>query len=358
VRSVPAMQDTIIDFPNPPHGLRRGVYYYALFARDGAGNHGPRPDTCVRATSYLLGDLPDLGGTMPADGRIAINPEINRLALCFGTVVGDPAYDPFCDVGPTDDTSGAGIPLTDAVIGFEDLMIFAVNFDVEVAKQRLDKDGAIARLAWSETAQGTWSLVLLEPCPGLQGLNLRLPLPVGAVQTVVAGDMVAAQTAPYFLRNVARNGFDTSLVLLGTGADFDGQGELLRVILDGPHDLSPVVISVRNTANATLAFTIDGVSGTRDGPLAYRLSANGPNPFNPATEIEFELPEPQRVVLSIYAVDGRRIATLKHAHMPAGRHSVFWTGRDDAGERVASGVYFCRLRAGAFSQTLKMTLVK
>ncbi|RKX27972.1 MAG: hypothetical protein DRP71_17860 [Verrucomicrobia bacterium] len=358
VYTVPATQNSIIDFPNSPDGLRRGVYYYVLFARDGVGNHGPQPDAYTRSTSYLLGDLTNLSGTIPEDGRVGINPEINRLALCYGTHDGDSAYDPYCDIGPTYSMSKSGIPTTDDAINFEDMMMFAMNYGTEVAKDHFDEGGAIAKFTWDRIAQDTWSLVLLEPCSGLQGLNLRLSLPAGAVKTVVAGELLAAQTGQHFLRNVAGNGLDVTLVLLGTGASFEGRGELFRVKLDGTHNLGSVEISARNTVNAAIEFTFDGTTDLDNIPLAYNLSGNYPNPFNPSTEIRFDLPEPQRVELAIYALDGRRIATLKSGQLLAGRHSVTWTGQNDAGERVASGIYFCRLKAGAFSETLKMTLVK
>jgi hypothetical protein len=176
--------------------------------------------------------------------------------------------------------------------------------------------------------------------------------------TVVAGDLLAEQTQPYFLRNIARNGLDVSMTLMGTGACIDGRGELLRVNLDGPHDLGGVEISARNTVNAKIEISLDGTSDVENIPLAYHLSGNYPNPFNPTTEISFDLPEPQMVELVVYAVNGHLVATLKNEPLPAGRHSVTWTGRNDAGERVASGIYFCRLKAGPFSETLKMTLVK
>jgi len=358
VRTVPATQDTIIDFPNPPDGLRRGVYHYVLFARDGAGNAGPRPDARARSTSYLLGDLPNLNGTLPADGRIRINPEINRLGLCYGEGDGDPAYDPFCDIGPTDDTTGGGIPLTDDVIDFEDLMIFATNFDLVVTKDSVGAGSAIARFAWAGTGPDTWSLVLLAPCPDLQGLNLRLAMPAGAVQATSAGDLLAAQAGPYFLRNVDRNGLDVSLALLGAGVGFVDCGELLRVSLDGPISSSDLEILVRDTDNAALEFVLFDITDTPDAPGDYRLFGSHPNPFNPATSIDFELPEPQRAELVVFSVDGRRVATLKNERLAAGRHTVTWTGRDDAGEKVASGIYFYRLRAGAFSETRKMTLIK
>lgn len=358
VHTVPATQSSFIDFPNAPDGLRRGVYYYVLFARDEAGNHSARPDVFTRSTSYLLGDLTSLNGTTPEDGRVTIHPDINRLALCYGTTGGDSAYDPFCDVGPTDDMTSEGIPGTDDLIDFEDLMIFALNFNTAVAKDRLDEGGAIARFTWDRIEQDIWSLILLEPCSGLQGINLRLSLPAGAVRTVVAGELIVAQAEQYFLRNVGHNGLDVSLALLGTGVSLEGRGELLRVHLDGTHNLGGVEISARNTANAPIEFTFEGTANIDDIPLAYHLSGNYPNPFNPATEISFDLPEPQRVELAIYAVNGRRVATLKNEQLLAGRHTVTWTGQNDAGERMASGIYFCRLKAGAFSQTLKMTLIK
>jgi hypothetical protein len=358
VRTVPATQDTIIDCPNSPEGLRRGVYYYVLFARDEAGNVGPRPDTYSRSTSYLLGDLTDLGGTMPEDGRVRVNPEINRLALCFGTTPADLNYDPECDVGPTDNWSAAGIPLTDDIIDFEDLMIFTINFNNEVDKGRLAASSTLARLAWSPVSADSWSLVLQEPCPGLQGLNLTMPLSGGVVKTVVAGELLHEQTQPYFLRNIARKGLDLSMTLLGTGASIDGSGELLQVTLEGQHDLSEIEISARNTNNDKIEIYLEGVAVAEDTPRAYHLAGNQPNPFNPATEIRFDLPEPQLVELRVYAVDGRLVTTLKNERLSAGRHAVTWSGDNDSGERVASGVYFCRLRAGEFSATLKMTLVK
>jgi hypothetical protein len=254
--------------------------------------------------------------------------------------------------------SPAGIPTTDSLIDFEDLMIFALNFGTEVTKDRPDEGGTIARFAWMKSAPDTWSLTLLEPCRDLQGIKLRLSMPAGAVKSVAAGELLASLTGPYFLRNNDRNGLDLALALLGAGSSIEGRGELLRLNLNGPQDLGSVEISARNTENAAIEIVFDNTANIGGIPLAYRLSANFPNPFNPATEISFDLPDPQRVELVVYAVDGRRITTLKNEELLAGRHSVTWTGRDDAGERVASGIYFCRLKAGAFSQTLKMTLIK
>ena len=112
----------------------------------------------------------------------------------------------------------------------------------------------------------------------------------------------------------------------------------------------------RDSANETVEYSLEETAAEVDLPTRYMLSANYPNPFNPSTKIEFALPEPQHVKLAVFAVDGRRVATLKNESMTAGHHSVTWTGRDDRG--VAAGIYFYRIQAGDFSRTQKMTLVK
>jgi len=93
-------------------------------------------------------------------------------------------------------------------------------------------------------------------------------------------------------------------------------------------------------------------------PTRYALYANVPNPFNPSTTFHFDLPEAAHVELRIYDVAGALVSVLLDQDMPAGRHRLTWQGRDGAGRRLASGVYFFALEAGDFSQTRKMTLLK
>jgi len=91
---------------------------------------------------------------------------------------------------------------------------------------------------------------------------------------------------------------------------------------------------------------------------AFSLTQNHPNPFNPATQISFSLPEAQTVRLSIYTVDGRKVATLLSADLPAGAHSVIWDGKNDRDQKMASGTYFYNIEAGPYSLTKRMMLVK
>ena len=93
-------------------------------------------------------------------------------------------------------------------------------------------------------------------------------------------------------------------------------------------------------------------------PTAFTLHANYPNPFNPATQIKFDLPNACHVTLDVFNIAGQRITTLVDRTYEAGFHTVEWNGKTAQGQPVASGVYFYRLTAGDFVSTRKMMLLK
>jgi len=105
---------------------------------------------------------------------------------------------------------------------------------------------------------------------------------------------------------------------------------------------------------------VTDVAGGEDAPAPseFRLHTNRPNPFNPTTTIRFDLPRRARVVLSVYAISGRRVTVLADGHYGPGVFERTWDGRDDRGREVASGVYFTRLVAGDFTATKKMVLLR
>jgi hypothetical protein len=88
-------------------------------------------------------------------------------------------------------------------------------------------------------------------------------------------------------------------------------------------------------------------------PDACRLFQNDPNPFNPVTTIEFQLPRAGRVTLVVYDLLGREVARLVDGTEESGFKSITF----DASS-LASGIYLYRLRAGDFSQTRTMAVVK
>ncbi len=105
---------------------------------------------------------------------------------------------------------------------------------------------------------------------------------------------------------------------------------------------------------------LNGRAGRSELPKAFALAQNTPNPFNPATTISYSVPEGQTadVSLKVYDIRGRLVSTLVAEIKTAGTYTVFWDGINNAGQKVASGVYFYRLQAGEFTQTRKMVLLK
>jgi len=93
-------------------------------------------------------------------------------------------------------------------------------------------------------------------------------------------------------------------------------------------------------------------------PTTYALSQNYPNPFNPETVIEYELPEESHVTLTVYNVLGQEIRRLENEVKPGGYYKVVWDGKNEFGGQVATGIYFYRLEAGAFTSIRKMMILK
>ncbi len=93
-------------------------------------------------------------------------------------------------------------------------------------------------------------------------------------------------------------------------------------------------------------------------PKPTMLFQNYPNPFNPNTSIAFHLATCGRITLAIYDMRGARVRMLVDAALAAGRHVETWDGRNDAGKRVSSGVYSCRLQAGKEQITKKLVLLR
>ncbi len=94
------------------------------------------------------------------------------------------------------------------------------------------------------------------------------------------------------------------------------------------------------------------------GTAACALHAGVPNPFNPATTLAFTLPDQRRVELAVFDARGRRVRQLLDGVVGPGRHEVRWDGTGDDRRPAASGAYLCRLRAGSFSATRRLTLVR
>ena len=108
-------------------------------------------------------------------------------------------------------------------------------------------------------------------------------------------------------------------------------------------------------------FFVFEVSGIKDHnllPSEFKLYQCYPNPFNQSTLISFDLPVESRVIFQIFNITGALVANPALARMSAGHHSLIWSGRDEEGNSLASGIYFYRLEANQFTYIKSMTLIK
>jgi len=105
-------------------------------------------------------------------------------------------------------------------------------------------------------------------------------------------------------------------------------------------------------------YVLDWSSAPEQTTPARQGLSIAPNPFNPETSVGFSLAEAGNVELSVYNIRGQRVRTLVNEPLEPGAHQVTWNGRDDAGRACATGVYFCRLRAGGASTVKKALLLK
>ncbi|NHZ86265.1 MAG: T9SS type A sorting domain-containing protein [Planctomycetia bacterium] len=93
-------------------------------------------------------------------------------------------------------------------------------------------------------------------------------------------------------------------------------------------------------------------------PVKFALYRNYPNPFNPITTIQYELPQQSVVQITIYDLLGKKVTTLVSETQDAGFKSISWNATNDYGKPVSAGVYLYKIQAGEFVQTKKMILLK
>ncbi|HUN64459.1 MAG TPA: T9SS type A sorting domain-containing protein [Bacteroidota bacterium] len=136
----------------------------------------------------------------------------------------------------------------------------------------------------------------------------------------------------------------------GNPNDWNSWGSRLYTSWQNHGRSQPVIM---NSATVPVSDSVDAVRNEKALPLSTRLLQNFPNPFNPATTITFMIDRAGPVRLDIFDIRGDLVATPVEGFRPSGSYAV----RFDAG-RLASGIYFYRLRTPQYNQTRKMLLLK
>jgi Leucine-rich repeat (LRR) protein len=93
-------------------------------------------------------------------------------------------------------------------------------------------------------------------------------------------------------------------------------------------------------------------------PITYNLYNAYPNPFNPVTTLQYDLPEDAMVNITIYDMMGRQVKTMVNTQQNAGYKSIQWNATNNAGQSVSAGLYLYTIQAGDYNQTKKMVLLK
>jgi hypothetical protein len=125
-------------------------------------------------------------------------------------------------------------------------------------------------------------------------------------------------------------------------------------------DASNIVDIKTNSAEKILPEqeTPDNKEANYVEPSQIRLLGNYPNPFNPTTTIRYALPKASYATLKIYNLNGEVVKTLVNGYQTAQYHQVVWNGDNEAGQKVAAGIYLYQLQVGDYQQTMRLILMK
>jgi hypothetical protein len=355
--------------------VARNIYYYQAFCYDEARNYGAAVSTARDlATNYWLGDVSDGWGTWGYDGLVDAN-DILKLSDSYGTanpvtVPGDAE----CDVGPTvhPDWNRLGLPEPDDSVEFEDAMIFAMNYGVVTARvvPFLPEEYNPVQLALTLNERGVAGdevevAMTLEGNSGdVKGMSAEVaydPSELEFVSARLSADMSSPLADVFFWSGSQDGRVMVDALVLGTDVTIGGCGDVavltFRMVGEG-YSLGIESARIRNADNVELDAKLGDLESGGDLPMAFRLVGNTPNPFNPVTKIAYHVPHESDVTIRIYDVSGRVVATLVDGVSEPGRHVAVWNGKNDRGEAVGSGVYFCTMEAPEFQDSRKMTLLK
>jgi hypothetical protein len=357
----------------------RDFWYYVAFTEDACNNVSAVSNMTGGTLNYHLGDVTD--GTTPGNGDNLVGGlDVSLLGANYGiTLTYGAAYN-YLDVGPTTDYSVSALPTTDDVVGFEDLMMFAINYGQvslrggsPVASQPSDKvEQPVLVMTAQAGEQLVVHLLLRQNETAVKGIHSVLAYDAAALSLVevAQGDLVARQTGLVFFKSLEQDaGVVVDAALMGRNLTFAGSGEVATLTFDVlepgsmPHLATAALRDVNNRTpgESPNVAEVDGATAAAVGialPTHYEHLGARPNPFRGRTDIVFRLPEPREVSLNVYDVRGRLVTSLVERVLPAGEHHVAWDGRKADGRAAAAGVYFYTLRAGNRHDTHKLLLVR
>ena len=289
----------------------------------------------------LLGDY-DL------DGDIGVT-DLNTF------ITGWNADDFSLEIGPTVGTVPNLKPIPDNKYNSRDMMTFTRMWHWNTTKLSKQQTKMIADQGAELKAVIEADHIVFDPPRGTQAVELILDYPASDIQFAIA----------------AENGFSDEGLALSSVDTLNGR--LVYQVGYFEANNTPIRISTKHLQKNDIAVNLryqfigpDNVilsagSETMDitpVPSEFALHDNYPNPFNPVTTINYDLPKDAYVNLIIYDIMGREVANLASKEMSAGYQTMKWNARNNAGALVSAGIYFYQIQTRDFVKTKKMVLLK
>jgi hypothetical protein len=330
----------------------RGFWYYVATVEDACGNVSAVSNMTTGTLNYHLGDV--MAGTTDCTGENVVDiADISLLGNHYGVTEGHALYLACLDVGPTTNRSVNARPTTDNKVNFEDLMMFAINFGT-VSLTTTPVAAVASDAVWVEgpakvvAGQAFTVSLRLSGSGSLLGLSAALgwDRSIAELVSVEAGELVTSLGGV-----VLRGGGGTvDCALLGADRRLTGEGELARVtfraLASGAPQVALAAVDARDAANRTVELT--GTPPTLV-PAVTSFAPAMPNPFRGTTTLSYALAKGGAVELTVYGVDGRKVATLASGVQEAGSYRLVWDGG-----AARPGLYYARLTTpeGKFTRTL------
>ena len=214
--------------------------------------------------------------------------------------------------------------------------------------------GGSSRYSWLNS--GAWASFRLEPeDPGYYEVSYIVPRTVNSSDNALY--IIRVNDVPIDSVFRDQNAGSSAWVSLGV---YNLPADVAMVI--EVHDIGNTTVGPVLRADAVKIQRLDPTSVEEDKyhqtPKTSHLNQNYPNPFNPTTTISYEIPFDAHVSLKVYDIRGQEIATLVDDFQSNGYHQYRWSGLNQSGQTVSTGVYFCRLITERYEHTIKMLYLR
>ncbi|HEY6865850.1 MAG TPA: FlgD immunoglobulin-like domain containing protein, partial [Candidatus Eisenbacteria bacterium] len=364
----------------------RGFWYYVAFVSNDCNVASGPSNLSAGTLDYVLGDISDGNQVCAAGGEagdaIVSTPDLSALGSAYGQVLNSSDSRVCFDVGPTVDNGIRSRPAPDGRIDFEDLVIYALNFEVPLpavpararpaaiaasrpaalpAPAGLDRDELTLVAPSSVSAGERFDVVLrLRGTGAVHALSTRLAWDASVAEFAGAGagPMLTAAGGVVLM---PRAGTVDAAVLGRAAPGIGGEGDLViasfRALRDGDPLVRVADARARDAGNRAVALGAAG-SPAATAIRPTQLGAIFPNPFQGALNVSFSLARDARVRLVVYDLAGRAVRKIEDDVRPAGLHVATWDGRGDAGSAAPPGFYIVRFESGEVRQNRRVQLIR